>query len=213
MKVISINVGLPRLIEHNGEMIATGIFKSPVADRIKVNEINLDGDAQADLRFHGGWSKAVYAYASEHYEFWRSELPEADLTFGAFGENLTTVGLFENEIFIGDKLRVGSAEFVVTEPRFPCFKLGIRFNRKDIIRRFQKARRSGIYLAIAKTGEIAAGDSIEIISRDANQVSILDLLRLHDEKNDLETAKRAVKVEALPKKWRKDLLKLIEKTD
>lgn len=211
MKIISVNVGLPRAIEHNGEIVTTGIYKTPIAGTVRVNADNLAGDAQADLRYHGGWSKAVYAYGSEHYEFWRGELGIDDLQFGAFGENLTTEGLLEHRICAGDHLRVGTAEFVATEPRFPCFKLGVKFGRKDIIKKFQKSRRSGIYFAIIKTGEIAAGDRIEFISRDANQVSISDLSDLHDKKNNLELARRALAVEALPEKWKRDLRKMLEK--
>jgi len=177
MKVLSVNVGLPRLVEYRGEPVATGIYKEPVGGRVAVNEFNLEGDAQADLRVHGGYSKAVYVYPSEHYEFWRGELPEMDLPFGVFGENLTTEGLLETEVNVGDRFRIGTAEFVVTQPRQPCFKLGIRFNRNDIIKRFAKSRRSGFYLAIKKTGELGANDEIEFMSRQANQPSISDIVR------------------------------------
>jgi MOSC domain-containing protein YiiM len=128
------------------------------------------------LRVHGGYSKAVYVYPSEHYEFWRNELPEMDLPFGVFGENLTTAGLIETEARVGDRYRIGTAEFVVTEPRQPCFKLGIRFNRTDIIKRFAKSGRSGFYLAIEKTGDLGAGDEIEFLSREANQPSIFEMI-------------------------------------
>ena len=177
MKVLSVNVGLPRIVEYRGEPVATGIFKEPVGGRVAVNEINLAGDAQADLRVHGGWSKAVYAYPSEHYEFWKRELPEMSLPFGIFGENLTIEGLLEANVGVGDRLRIGTAEFQVTQPRQPCFKLGIRFGRGDIIKRFAKSGRTGFYLAIEKTGELGAGDEIALVSRDANQPSILDIAR------------------------------------
>ncbi len=177
MKVLSISVGLPRIIEYRGEPVLTGIYKKPVAGRVAVNEYNLAGDAQADLRVHGGYSKAVYVYPSEHYEFWKNELPETDLPFGVFGENLTTLGLIETEAHVGDRYRIGTAEFVVTEPRQPCFKLGIRFNRTDIIKRFAKSGRSGFYLAIEKTGDLGAGDEIEFLSRETNQPSIFEIVR------------------------------------
>ena len=175
MKVLSVNVGLPQIVEYRGEPIATGIFKEPVAGRVTVNEFNLAGDAQADLRVHGGRSKAVYVYPSEHYEFWCNELPGTDLPFGVFGENLTTLGLIETEARVGDRYRIGMAEFVVTSPRQPCFKLGIRFNRTDIIKRFAKSGRSGFYLAIEKTGDLGAGDEIEFLRREANQPSIFEV--------------------------------------
>jgi MOSC domain-containing protein YiiM len=161
ISVISVNVGLPRLVEYNGEPVATGIFKEPVGGIVKVNELNLEGDRQADLRVHGGRFKAVYVYPAEHYEFWERELPGVELPWGVFGENLTVRGLVESEVCPGDRLRVGTAEFTVTQPRYPCFKLGIRFGRKDMIRRFAESGRTGFYLAVEKTGELSAGYMVE----------------------------------------------------
>ncbi len=177
MKVLSVNVGLPRLVEYKGEPVATGIYKEPVGGRVAVGEFNLEGDAQADLSVHGGYYKAVYVYPSEHYEYWHDELPEMDLPFGVFGENLTTTGLIETEVNVGDRLRIGTAEFIVTQPRQPCFKLGIRFGRADIIKRFAKSGRSGFYLAVEKTGELGEGDEIEFISRATDQLSISEVVR------------------------------------
>ncbi len=177
MKVLSVNVGFPRLVEYNGEPVATGIFKEPVEGRVKVGESNLEGDGQADLRVHGGYYKAVYVYPSEHYDFWRAELPEMELPFAIFGENLTTSGILETDVTAGDRIRIGTANFIVTIPRYPCFKLGIRFGRADIIRRFAKSGRSGFYLAIEKTGELEAGDAIEFLSREPNQASIAQVFR------------------------------------
>jgi len=178
MKVLSVNVGLPRLVEYRGEPIATGIYKESVGDaRIAVNEFNLAGDRQADLRVHGGYSKAVYVYPSEHYVFWKNELPEMDLPFGVFGENLTIEGLVERDVNIGDRFRIGTAEFAVTQPRQPCFKLGIRFGRGDIIKRFAKSGRSGFYFAIEKTGELGAGDEIKLLSRESAQPSVFEVVR------------------------------------
>lgn len=177
MKVLSVNVGLPRIVEHRGKPVATGIYKEPVSGRVAVDERNLAGDAQADLRLHGGYSKAVYVYPSENYEFWRGEFPEMELPFGVFGENLTSEGILETDVNIGDRFRVGTAEFLVTEPRQPCFKLGIRFGRGDIIQRFAQSGRSGFYVAIEKTGELGAGDEIEFLSRQENGASIFDIVR------------------------------------
>jgi MOSC domain-containing protein YiiM len=208
MKIISVNVGMPRLVEYNGEPIVTAIYKSPVGGKVKAGELNLAGDAQADLRVHGGASKSVYAYPFEHYEFWQNQYPNKDLPHAIFGENLTTEGILETEICAGDKIRVGTAEFIVTEPRFPCFKLGIRFERKDIIRRFQKSRRSGFYLSVAKTGEIEAGDAIEFVERDPHRVTIEELVRLTGDKNSSEIARRALKVESLPERWKQNIRKM-----
>ena len=195
---------MPKIVQTADEgFVTTAIFKEPVEGRVRVNEVNLEGDAQADLRVHGGWSKAVYAYPNEHYDFWRRELPDVQLGFANFGENLTTEGLLETETFIGDRLRIGTAEFVVTEPRMPCYKLGVRFGRKDIIKRFLQSRRSGLYLAIEKTGDVGAGDSIEILSRDPNKVSVHDIVRVWvEDKDDNDTMSRALKIDVFPEKWK-----------
>src|SRR5690349_17999553 len=161
MKVISVNVGLPRIVEYMHEPLLTGIFKTAVAGKVAVGPLNLDGDRQADLRVHGGPLKSVYVYPLEHYSYWRDELPAGtDLAMGVFGENLTTSGILESDVRRGDRLTIGTAEFEVTIPRYPCFKLGIRFGGKDILRRFMKSRRSGFYLTVIQTGELAAGDPI-----------------------------------------------------
>lgn len=212
MKVVSVSVGLPKIVQTPDEgFVTTAIFKEPVAGRVIVNKFNLEGDAQADLRVHGGWSKAVYAYPEEHYEFWRRELPDTEFGYANFGENLNTQGLLEIEIFIGDRLRIGTAEFVITEPRMPCYKLGVRFNRKDILRRFLQSRRSGFYLAVEKTGDLAAGDDIEFLSRDPNKVSVTDIVRVWvADKDDRDTMSRALKVEALPETWKEPFRERLE---
>lgn len=174
MHVISINAGLPREVEWRNETVRTSIFKKPVAGRVRVDRLNIDGDRQSDLTVHGGINKAVYVYPSEHYEFWRNELPDADLPWGAFGENLTTSGLSEDDVRIGDRFGIGSAEFVVTQPRMPCFKLTIRFGRADMIKRFYRSRRSGFYFAVAKEGEIEAGDEISLLSRDTGAITVAE---------------------------------------
>ena len=204
MKVISVSVGKPEIMKTKNEgLVSTAIFKKQVAGRVKVNQFNLEGDAQADLSVHGGWSKSVYVYPHEHYAFWKSELPEIAFENGNFGENLTTEGLLETEMFVGDRVRIGTAEFGVTEPRMPCYKLGVRFGRSDIIRRFLQSHRSGFYLTVLKTGELGAGDPVEILGRDENKVSISDIVRLYvQDKNDVETISRALKVELLPERWK-----------
>jgi len=212
MKIISLNVGLPRLVEYNGEPVATGIFKEPVSEPLMLRTLNLDGDRQADLSVHGGVYKAVYGYPSEHYEFWKTELPGTDLPYGMFGENFTTEGLFEDAINVGDRFRIGEAELIATQPRLPCYKLGIKFGRADIIKRFLRSRRTGFYFAVAKEGTVAVGDEIELLSRDSNDVTIAEIVRLFAfEKNDVESMRRAMKVAALPESWREYFQKQIEK--
>ncbi len=203
MTIISVNVGLPRLVLRNGEPVSTGIFKEPVNGRVKVRTLNLDGDRQSDLSVHGGPLKAVYVYPSEHYEFWKRELPEIDLPWGMFGENLTTTGLFETEVNIGDKFRVGTAEVMVTQPRMPCYKLGIRFGRADIIKRFLVSERSGFYLSVLKEGELGAGDEFQLLEKKAAGVRVVDVTRLYSsERENVALLRRAIATEALPESWR-----------
>jgi MOSC domain-containing protein YiiM len=175
LKLISVNVGLPRDVVWKGKTVTTGIFKEPVEGRVMMRRLNLDGDRQADLSVHGGLSKAVYAYPAEHYDYWRKELPDMNLPWVMFGENLTTEGLLENAVHIGDRFRIGTTEVMVTEPRMPCYKLGIKFGRDDIIKRFLASGRTGFYFAVLQEGEVGAGDAIELISRDKNNVTVADI--------------------------------------
>jgi len=203
VKIVSLNVGLPQLVLRNDEPVSTGIFNEPVAGRVNLRTLNLDGDRQADLSVHGGPEKAVYVYPSEHYDFWKRESPEMDLPWGMFGENFTTTGLLETQINIGDTFRVGSAEVMVTQPRMPCYKLGIRFGRSDIIKRFLASERSGFYLGVLKEGEVGTGDEFEPVRRDANDIKVNDITRLYtSEKRNAELLRRAIDVEALPESWR-----------
>src|SRR5215216_735793 len=214
MKIISVNVGRPRLVMRNGEPVSTGIFKEPVDGRVMLRTLNLDGDRQADLTVHGGPEKAVYAYPSEHYPFWKQELPGMDLPWGMFGENFTTEGLLETETNIGDRFRIGSAEVMVTQPRMPCYKLGIRFGRTDIIKRFLISERSGFYFSVLKEGEVGAGDELELLEKNASGVSIVDVTRLYSsEKENVDLLRRAIATEALPASWRGYFLKRIENLD
>jgi MOSC domain-containing protein YiiM len=177
--------------------------------------LNLDGDEQSDLTVHGGVDKAVYVYPSEHYTFWRNELSNADLDWGVFGENFTTQGALDDKaVRIGDRFRVGSAEFVVTQPRMPCFKLGIRVGRPDIIKRFLHGGRNGFYFAVAKEGDVAAGDSIELLGRDENGVTVADIVELYaaDAANQ-DLLQRVSELAALPENWRAYFRKRLWKPD
>jgi MOSC domain-containing protein YiiM len=201
--LVSINVGLPREVEWRGKVVRTSIFKAPVSGRVRVTPLNLHGDQQADLSVHGGVDKAVYAYPSEHYAFWRNELPGTDLPWGAFGENVTTEGLLEDKVHIGDRFRAGSAEFVVTQPRMPCFKLGIRFNRPDMVKRFLRSGRTGFYLAVVREGDIGAGDSLNLVAEDSSRISVADVVGLYaaDAANQ-DLLRRASELPSLPESWR-----------
>jgi MOSC domain-containing protein YiiM len=212
MKLISVNVGLPRVVMQNGEPVSTGIFKAPVAGRVILRTLNLDGDRQADLSVHGGPTKAVYAYPSEHYDYWKRELPEMELPWGMFGENFTTDGMFESELNIGDKFRIGAAVVIVTEPRMPCYKLGIKFGRADIVKRFLASGRSGFYLAVLQEGEVGAGDAIEALEKSKDDIKVSDITRLYtSEKHNAALLRRAVAAEALPESWRGYFRNRIEK--
>jgi MOSC domain-containing protein YiiM len=203
MKILSVNVGLPREVSWQGKLVTTGIFKEPVKAPVMLRTLNLDGDKQADLTVHGGASKAAYAYPSEHYNYWRDELPGMDLPWGMFGENFTTEGLVEEVAYIGDRFEIGEAEVMVTEPRLPCYKLGIKFGRLDIIKRFLASRRTGFYFAVIREGMVRAGDAMELIDRDQRDISVADITRVYAfKKDDLKTMRRAIELDALSQSWK-----------
>lgn len=214
MKIVSVNVGLPCQINSGVKTVTTGIIKAPVHRRVKVSKLNLEGDEQADLSVHGGANKAVYAYPSEHYAYWKGELPGADLPWGMFGENLTLQGLREDDVSIGDRFQIGTAVLVVTQPRLPCYKLGIRFDRKDLPERFLASGRTGFYFAVIEEGELGEGDAVKRVFKDPNQVSVSDVLRLHIHRDrpDVRRIERALQVAALPRGWRERFIKQLEES-
>jgi MOSC domain-containing protein YiiM len=214
VKIVSVNVGLSREVEWHGRSVRTSIWKSPKDGRVRVGRLNLEGDKQSDLSVHGGPEKAVYAYPCEHYAFWRDELQDMDLSWGAFGENLTTEGLLEPEVMIGDRIQVGSAEFLVTQPRMPCFKLAIRFARDDMVKRFLDSGRAGFYLAVLREGEVGAGDRIEFTARNDRGVSVADIAALYtSDSENQKLLRRAVDVPALPEGWREYFRKRLWEAD
>lgn len=205
MNVLSVNVGRPREVEFRGSQVSTSILKSPVSGRVAVRTLNLDGDVQADLSVHGGRAKAIYVYPREHYVYWQEELGD-NLANGSFGENLTTEGVSEEDICLGDELEIGSAKFAATQPRTPCFKLQFRFQREDMTKLFFASRRFGFYLSVVQEGEIGAGDEIRIASREPNKVSVADMVRLFaGDVRDEELVERALRVGTLPTKWQEML--------
>jgi MOSC domain-containing protein YiiM len=214
MKLIAVNVGLPRDVTWRGTAVRTAIFKQPVTGRVAVRKLNLDGDRQADLSVHGGPDKAVYCYASEHCDFWKGELPGWHLAPGTFGENFTTLGLPEESVHVGDAFRIGSAELIATQPRLPCFKLGVRFQSDDLVRRFLASGRMGFYFAVTRAGDVGAGDIIERISRDPAAISISEITRLYIAKRygpaDVQSAQRALRVETLPQSWKEHFTARLE---
>ena len=206
MKIVSVNTGLPREVLWHGQVVTTGIFKEPVEGRIAVRKLNLDGDRQADLTVHGGEYKAVYCYPVAHYKYWRQELPGRQLPMGMFGENFTTDGLLEDSVHIGDEFSIGSAGVIVTQPRLPCYKLGVRFQSDDMVKRFLASGRTGFYLAVTREGDVGAGDEIANILRDPKGVPVSEITRLYVAKryaaDDVASVKRALQVHALPESWK-----------
>jgi MOSC domain-containing protein YiiM len=206
MKVVSLNVGLPRNVVWHGHTVTTGIFKQPVDGPVALHTLNFDGDRQADLTVHGGEPKAVYAYPIEHYAYWKKKLPGRDLPPGVFGENLTTEGLLEDQVYIGDKFAIGTAQLVVTQPRLPCYKLGVRFESDDMVRKFLASRRIGYYFAVTREGQIQSGDELILLSHPPNSVSIAQFLELYLAKHwtaaDQSKVRRLFDLPSLPDDWK-----------
>ena len=206
MNIVSLNVGLPHEVLWHGRPVTTGIFKQPIEGRVALHRLNLDGDRQADLNVHGGEFKAVYCYPLSHYDYWKKELPGRDLPMGMFGENFTIDALLEDSVHLGDTFSIGSAEVVVTQPRLPCYKLGVRFGADDMVKRFLASGRTGFYLAVTREGEVAAGNEIKLISKDPNAVPVSEITRLYTLKRfaqqDSDSIRRALQVAALPESWK-----------
>jgi MOSC domain-containing protein YiiM len=215
MKLVSLNAGLPRNVMWHGRTVTTGIYKEPVEGRVALRKLNLDGDRQADLSVHGGEYKAVYCYPIAHYDYWRKELAGRELPMGMFGENFTADGLLEDSVHLGDRFSVGSAEVVVTQPRLPCYKLGVKFQSDDMVRRFLASGRTGFYFAVTREGEVGAGDEIKAVSRDDNAVPVSEITRLYIAKrygdDDVASVRRALRVAALPESWKGYFRERLEK--
>jgi MOSC domain-containing protein YiiM len=216
VKIVSVNVGLPREVVWHGRSVTTGIFKEAVHGRVALRTLNLDGDRQADLSVHGGKDKAVYCYPSEHYRYWKKELPGWELPMGSFGENFTTDGMSEDSVHLGDRFSVGSAEVVVTQPRLPCYKLGIRFQMDDMVRRFLASGQTGFYVAVTREGEVGAGDEIKLLEREANGVAVSEITRLYVAKRygeeEAAAVRRGLRVAALPESWKEYFRERLERT-
>jgi MOSC domain-containing protein YiiM len=203
MQLLSVNIAQPRPVEHQGRTVLTGIFKEPVTGAVLLQREGLEGDSQADLKVHGGPDKAAYAYPFEHYAWWQDQLGREPFPHGQFGETLTVSGLLEDEVAIGDRFRIGTAVLEVSQPRTPCFKLGIRMGLADFPRRFQDSGRVGFYLRVIETGQLCAGDAIELLSRHEPRHTVQELWRWsHLERGNREAARRAVALEPLAASWK-----------
>ena len=203
MRLISVNVGLPRPVPYQDGVVSTGIYKEPIAGPVWARRLNLDGDGQADLKVHGGEHKAVYAYPLEHYAFWSRELGRNDLGYGQFGENLTVEGLLEEQVNIGDVYRIGGVLLQVSQPRSPCFKLGLRMGDEGFVARFSAENRTGFYLRVFEDGRTTAGDAIERVEQAKDSVSVSGAFRLrHGAGGTRAEYERAARIEALTPSWR-----------
>jgi MOSC domain-containing protein YiiM len=210
MRLVSVNTGLPREVSWHGRMVTTGIFKEPVKGRVALRKLNLDGDRQADLTAHGGEYKAVYCYPLAHYDYWKKELLGRELAMGMFGENFTIDagkdGLLEEHVHLGDRFSVGTAEVAVTQPRLPCYKLGVRFGSDDMVKQFLASGRTGFYVAVVREGEVGAGDEMKVIAREANAVPVAEITRLYVAKRygeaEINAVRRALRVVELPESWK-----------
>lgn len=210
MRVVSVNVGMPRDVEWRGATVSTGIFKEPVGGKVALHTLNFDGDGQADLSVHGGRDKAVYAYPHEHYRDWQARLGR-HLLPGAFGENLTTEGLIEDRVHIGDEFRIGTAKLVVSQPRMPCYKLGIRFGDPEMVKTFLQAGWPGIYFAVVEEGIVGPGDSIEQVHTDERLISVSDMLALMVDRDATPDKLRGlIEVPGLAEVWREEFQARLE---
>jgi len=210
VKLVSVNTGLPREVKWHGRAVTTGIFKEPVERRVALRKLNLDGDRQADLTVHGGEFKAVYCYSLGHYEYWKKELPGRQLPMGMFGENFTIDGgkdePLEESVHLGDRFSIGTAEVVVTQPRLPCYKLGVRFGSDDMVKRFLASGRTGFYVAVVREGEVGVGDEIKVIGRETQAVPVSEITRLYVAKRygeaEIRAVRRALELKELPESWK-----------
>ncbi len=213
MKILALSVSKPVEIEYAGKLIRTGIFKMPVASRLKATVAGLEGDGQADLEAHGGADKAIYLYSRDNYLFWQQELGVDAFPWGQFGENLTVEGLLDESVHIGDRYRMGDVLVEVTQPRIPCFKLGIRMGSSRFPKRFLQSGRVGFYVRVLQPAELGAGDLIEKVFEDRRKLSVgRSLVALSDGPEQLDVIKQALRIEALSDAWRKDLSERLKKS-
>ena len=212
MKLLSVNISQPKPVEFDGQDYLTGIYKQAVKGRIWLGRLNLDGDGQADLDAHGGPNRALYCYPHENYAYWRKELQRDDFQYGQFGENLTTQGLLENEVCIGDIYEIGQAVIQLTQPRVPCYKLANKLGIPGFAKTFLRANRSGFYARVLEEGGVQADDGIRLLQRDAVGMSVAEVnAELYLEKGDRASVERALRIEALSPGWRRSFETMLAK--
>lgn len=203
MKLLSVNVSRPQEVFYDGKIITTGIFKEPVSRRVRLRSLNLDGDDQADRSVHGGIHKAVYVYSIENYDYWQRKLGRDGFSYGQFGENFTVEGMPEDQVYLGDIYRVGEALVEVTQPRAPCFKLGLKMGLPHFPKMFLASERSGFYLRVLQEGEVGAGDVIERIKIEPERMTVREIHHLlFFDRQNVAAARRALRISALAPGWR-----------
>jgi MOSC domain-containing protein YiiM len=211
VQLLSINVGLPETVSYQNKTTTTGIFKSPVDHPVRLRQLNLEGDGQADLENHGGLDKAVYIYSYDHYPYWQEILQRDPLEFGLFGENFTVTEMLDTQVHIGDTFKVGEAIIQVTQPRIPCFKLGIRLDNLKFPQQFLKSGRTGFYVKVLQEGTVQKGDQIELLEADTKQISVAQAVHLLYFESDNQTQiKEILSIEALSDSWRESLRKKLK---
>ncbi|MFZ4715566.1 MAG: MOSC domain-containing protein [Bacteriovoracaceae bacterium] len=202
MKILSIQVGMPKEISYKGDTFQTGIFKNPVSGKVQVHETKLEGDGQADLNVHGGHDKAIYAYSHDTYEWWKETRNLSHLPNGAMGENLTVENLDEKLVFVGDVFEIGDCLLQVSEPRYPCFKLAAMYNDAAILKQFMKLNRPGVYFRVLKTGTIESGMELKLVSQEETKVTLLEMFEFKNKAFDRMMAKKLLEIKSLNGKWR-----------
>lgn len=213
MKILSIQVGKPKAIHYQGQTVTTGIFKDPVPGPVMLRMTNLDGDGQADLSVHGGIDKALYAYSCDAYSEWKTLRPQDSFSFGAMGENLTLDVLPEDAIFIGDVFQVGAAQVQVSQPRFPCSKLGVMYKDPAILKQFMNINRPGVYFRVLKEGLIDVGDEFKLISSETVRFSVIEMFLLKQNVPSPDRILEILQLTSLPEKWKKDLKAKLPRMD
>ena len=212
MKLLSVNVSLPKEVAYKGKTVRTGIFKEAAQGRVKLGGLNLDGDGQADLVGHGGIYKAVHAYSIENYDYWKRELGRDDFSYGQFGENFTVEGMPEDKVNVGDVYRVGTALVEVTQPRVPCFKLAMKMERPDFLKVFMPSERVGFYFRVLEEGDVGAGDVVERVKVDPEQMTVREMFHLlYFAKQNLEGARKALRIPAMSPGWRGSFEEIVGK--
>jgi MOSC domain-containing protein YiiM len=209
-ELLSLNVALPKEVRDGDRTLRTGIFKEPVTGRRMLRRTNLEGDGQADLENHGGESKAACVYSHDHYAYWERQLGRGPLPFGQFGENLTVRGLTEEAVHIGDIFRLGEAKVEVSQPRVPCFKLGVRMGLKSFPKLFLASLRTGFYLRVLYEGELGAGDALERLALGPERIAVREACRLlHFDRGNRDGIRRVLSIPALSPEWRRSFEKLL----